>query len=267
MSTTPTPTTALQMEYSKVIVARFVTKRDGSPMHCVTCNAVLVQGTAYAAVATGSKAWHSYCPACAADCAVQIRGLFVRITELGAAIPQPVQDMVRDFLGAESRATFLLAKQALMTLRGEAGREVATERAANGLDLSSVPSGRYAVPGGDTRLKVKIDNVATGKWAGWTFVSDAAEYGRGKRYGSQRPGQNYRGDIEAELRTIAGDIAGAAAAWGHLTGTCTFCGLTLEDERSTSVGYGPICASKHGLPWGDEARRMTPGEYSASRFD
>jgi hypothetical protein len=246
MSTTPTPTTALQMEYSKVIVARFVTKRDGSPMHCVTCNAVLVQGTAYAAVATGSKAWHSYCPACAADCAVQIRGLFVRITELGAAIPQPVQDMVRDFLGAESRATFLLAKQALMTLRGEAGREVATERAANGLDLSSVPSGRYAVPGGDTRLKVKIDNVATGKWAGWTFVSDAAEYGKGKRYGNQKPGATYRGEIEAELRAIAADPQAAMAAYGHLTSTCGICGRPLEDADSVARGIGPICAARFG---------------------
>ena len=267
MSTTPTPTTALQMEYSKVITARFVTKRDGSPMHCVTCNAVLVQGTAYAAVATGSKAWHSYCPACAADCAVQIRGLFVRITELGAPIPQPVQDMVRDFLGAETRATFLLAKQALMTLRGEAGREVATERAANGLDLSSVPSGRYAVPGGDTRLKVKIDNVATGKWAGWVFVKDAAEYGQGRKYGSQRPGATYRGDIEAELRIIAADIAAAAATYGHLTSTCSFCARPLEDARSVAAGYGETCANNHGLPWGDTERRMLPGEYSASPFD
>ncbi len=29
------------------------------------------------------------------------------------------------------------------------------------------------------------------------------------------------------------------------------CGLDLTDERSTSAGYGPICAGKYGLPWGE----------------
>ena len=72
---------ALDAEYSRVITARFVTKRDGTPMHCVTCNAVLVQGTALAAV-NDAKQWHSYCPACAADWAVQIRGLFARLIEM-----------------------------------------------------------------------------------------------------------------------------------------------------------------------------------------
>jgi hypothetical protein len=52
------------------------------------------------------------------------------------------------------------------------------------------------------------------------------------------------------LRIIASDIAAAAAAYGHLTGKCTFCGLPLEDERSVSRGYGPKCATNHGLPWG-----------------
>jgi hypothetical protein len=244
-----TPTTALNAEYDRVIVAKFVTKRDGSAMHCVTCNAVLVQGTALAAV-NSQKQWHSYCPACAADMAVQIRGLFARLLEMSVAIPQSASDAVRAFLADENRATFLAAKHLLMGLRSEAGREARAEVLATGLDLSNVPSGRYAVPGGDTRLKVKIDNVAKGKWAGWVFVKDAAEYGEGKRYGSQRPGSMYKGQIEEALRAIAGDIAGAAAAWGHLTGTCTFCGLPLEDARSVAVGYGPTCATNHGLPWG-----------------
>lgn len=244
-------TTALDMEYARVITARFVTKRDGTAMHCVTCNVALVQGTALAAVTHDTKQWHSYCPDCAADCAVQIRGLFARLLQMSVDIPQSASDLVRAFLAAEGRDTFLAAKRVLMSLRADAGRERAAERQTNGLDLSSVPSGRYAVPGGDTRLKVKIDNVAkAGRWQGWVFVKDAAEYGEGKRYGSQKPGQMYRGQITEALRAIAGDIAGAAAAWGHLTGTCTFCGLPLEDERSVSVGYGPICATNHGLPWG-----------------
>lgn len=242
-------TAALNAEYIRVITAKFVTKRDGTAMHCVTCNAVLIHGTALAAV-NDAKQWHSYCPACAADMAVQIRGLYSRLLEMSVAIPTAASDAVRAFLADESRGTFLAAKRALMGLRSEAGREAREVVLANGLDLSAVPSGRYAVPGGDTRLKVKIDNVDTGKWAGWIFVKDAAEYGRETRYGSQKPGAMYQGQIIDALRAIAADIAGAAAAWGHLTDTCSFCGRPLEDERSVRAGYGETCANNHGLPWG-----------------
>lgn len=116
--------------------------------------------------------------------------------------------------------------------------------AQTGLDLSTIPSGRYAVPGGDTRLKVRIDGVAGGKWDGWVFVKDAAEYGQGQRYGSQRPGEMYRGKIEDALRAIAADPKAAMAAYGHLTGTCGVCGRHLEDETSIANGIGPVCAAK-----------------------
>jgi len=26
----------------------------------------------------------------------------------------------------------------------------------------------------------------------------------------------------------------------------------LDDERSVSVGYGPVCAGHYGLPWGEK---------------
>lgn len=116
-----------------------------------------------------------------------------------------------------------------------------------GLDLSSVPSGCYAVPGGDTRLKVKIDNVTDeGKWKGWVFVKDAAVYGEGKRYGSQRPNQNYKGDIEDVLRVIAANPAEASMAYGKLVGCCGVCGRPLENADSVARGIGPICAGKMG---------------------
>ncbi len=112
------------------------------------------------------------------------------------------------------------------------------------LDLSHVPSGLYAVPGGDTRLKVQIDNVREGKWDGWVFVKDAAVYGEGRRYGSQKPGQYYKGQITDVLRTIAADPMAAAAAYGQLTGTCGRCGRPLEDEGSVARGIGPVCTTK-----------------------
>lgn len=42
-----------------------------------------------------------------------------------------------------------------------------------------------------------------------------------------------------------------AARFGAVTGSCIFCMRTLTDERSITVGYGPICADHNGLPWGE----------------
>jgi Family of unknown function (DUF6011) len=57
--------------------------------------------------------------------------------------------------------------------------------------------------------------------------------------------------IASALIALANDPAKAASDYGHMTGSCCFCGKTLTDERSTSVGYGPICAGHFNLPWGD----------------
>lgn len=54
------------------------------------------------------------------------------------------------------------------------------------------------------------------------------------------------------LREMARHPAEAAAKYGKLTGRCCFCSKHLEDEKSTSVGYGPVCAKNWGLPWGSK---------------
>lgn len=113
------------------------------------------------------------------------------------------------------------------------------------IDLSTLPSGYYAVPGGDTRLKVRIAHGKPGtKWEGWTFVSDGAEYGQRTNYGSQRPGQAYQGKIRDALKAIVAEPFEAQAAYGKLTGTCGACGRHLEDETSIALGIGPICRNK-----------------------
>ena len=143
-------TSALDTEstYSRVIEARFVTQRDGSPMHCMTCNAVLVAGQAAAAV-TADRSWHSYCADCAASYAAQIRGLFARIREMGVEADEPTTDAVRAFVTAESTATFMAAKQALMNVRSEAGKAakaalVAEQVAALGEDEDYVGLALFA---------------------------------------------------------------------------------------------------------------------------
>lgn len=64
--------------------------------------------------------------------------------------------------------------------------------------------------------------------------------------------------IVARLQEFATDPAHVAADHGRLTGHCSFCNIPLTDERSTGVGYGPICADHYGLPWG-----ARPEEFGA----
>ena len=62
--------------------------------------------------------------------------------------------------------------------------------------------------------------------------------------------------VRGGMRLLAGAhrlTADEAAAIGALTHHCVFCSRELTDDgegRSVEVGYGPICARKHGLPWG-----------------
>lgn len=57
--------------------------------------------------------------------------------------------------------------------------------------------------------------------------------------------------VAARLAAFATNPAAVAAEHGRLTGRCCFCNRHLEDERSTAVGYGPVCADHFGLPWGE----------------
>ncbi|HEY2154451.1 MAG TPA: DUF6011 domain-containing protein [Isosphaeraceae bacterium] len=95
------------------------------------------------------------------------------------------------------------------------------------------------------------------RYAGSIAVSNGKKYGdpAGVFYGYLRP--DGRWDERASdaqvtdlLRRLAADPVGVAGEYGRLSGNCCFCRLSLTDERSVAVGYGPICADKWGLPWG-----------------
>lgn len=63
--------------------------------------------------------------------------------------------------------------------------------------------------------------------------------------------QDHPGLVEM-LRRLALEPSKVAAEYGKLLGVCCFCGRHLEDPKSTSVGYGPVCAKTWGnLPWGE----------------
>lgn len=59
-------------------------------------------------------------------------------------------------------------------------------------------------------------------------------------------------DLTADMKVNATQ----ATMFGKLWGRCVFCSRLLTDERSFSVGYGPTCAEKNGLPWGEPSKPL-----------
>lgn len=57
--------------------------------------------------------------------------------------------------------------------------------------------------------------------------------------------------VTSRLVALASDPVRVASEHGRLTGRCMFCNLHLTDSRSTAIGYGPVCATHYGLPWGE----------------
>jgi hypothetical protein len=74
----------------------------------------------------------------------------------------------------------------------------------------------------------------------------AGRFTNGLFYASREVPSN----IAALLSEIMANPLQRAIEVGRTTGNCCFCARDLTDERSTSVGYGPICAGHYGLPWG-----------------
>jgi hypothetical protein len=62
-------------------------------------------------------------------------------------------------------------------------------------------------------------------------------------------------EVEREfLARLSSDPIGFMAECSKDVGRCCYCPQPLEDARSKKMGYGPICAKRWGLPWGDDRR-------------
>lgn len=112
----------------------------------------------------------------------------------------------------------------------------------NDEDLKLYVSGeRSSMPG--------VVNVTSGDgemWYGRIFEDGSWEHS-GRADPAKLPA------VEEGLRQFAADPEGVAAAHGRLTGNCCFCSSPLKDERSITVGYGPVCAKRFSLRWGNRS--------------
>lgn len=87
-------------------------------------------------------------------------------------------------------------------------------------------------------------------------ITDGGPFGSNKWYGRvqedgswELPNKEYPeiADIAKLLQKLGDAPEQTAAEYGALTGYCCFCNRKLEDEKSTAVGFGPVCAEKWGL--------------------
>lgn len=110
---------------------------------------------------------------------------------------------------------------------------------------------------------------AKSRYPGCIHVTDGGKYGSNVYCGRLTPSGDFiaaracegREDVLATLKRFAENPAEVATEYGRLTGSCCFCRKDLTDERSTEVGYGPVCADHFGLPWGNK-RKPTQAEVT-----
>lgn len=87
-------------------------------------------------------------------------------------------------------------------------------------------------------------------------VTDGKPFFENQWYGAIQPDGIFRtardagSHILSTLRALEADPVAVATQHGVATGECCFCARELSTKESRSVGYGPICADRFGLPWG-----------------
>lgn len=87
-------------------------------------------------------------------------------------------------------------------------------------------------------------------------ITDGGRYGENTWYGKIttagvfEPSRVNDTEVREFLITMSENPTQVAADYGHKTGNCCFCSRGLTDERSTMVGYGPVCADNYDLVWG-----------------
>lgn len=112
---------------------------------------------------------------------------------------------------------------------------------------------------------IKLQLSRTGnrsRFPGSINITDGRPYGDNTWYGrivdgEFTPSKSCTDQVIEILKSLDSDPVEVMANHGHRNGECGFCGKELTDERSTEVGYGPVCAKSWNLPWGSVAKTQT----------
>lgn len=107
-----------------------------------------------------------------------------------------------------------------------------------------------------TKVVLRFSGGQFGK-PSYIGITDNASYHEGRRYfgridldGRFTKAWQATPEVLKLINQLAEDPVGLAKLYGLKTSTCCFCARPLETSESVTMGYGPICAEKFGLPWG-----------------
>lgn len=107
---------------------------------------------------------------------------------------------------------------------------------------------RMNLAGSKARVAGSVNVTSAGSFDARTW------YGRIHPDGRFEPARNGSPAWVTEaLQQFNADPATMARLQGQRYGACCFCRRELTTNESLAVGYGPICAEKFGLPWGEVA--------------
>ena len=108
------------------------------------------------------------------------------------------------------------------------------------------------------------------KRPGTVSVTDGARYGMSGRYfgsidlsGNFHEGGSCCDEVRDLLTALAAHPDRVAGQHGVATGSCCFCSRPLSTKESRSVGYGPDCADRYGLPWGAVSAEVEAADAEA----
>ena len=97
---------------------------------------------------------------------------------------------------------------------------------------------------------LKFQRISRGKNEGAVSITHNRDYiGRINRNGTVVTFNGWNDSCDDVLDMVRLDPIQALRNEGHAHGRCAFCNRALDDERSTTNGYGPVCAKNFGLPW------------------
>lgn len=125
----------------------------------------------------------------------------------------------------------------------------------------------FVIQGQSNTVVLKL--VGSGANAGCVNASSSKRFGEGVWYGRIDRDGRWVGNGREEnlarrcakfLAAFVEDPARVGKASAKLTGACCFCSKTLTTIESRTAGYGPICAARYGLPWGEKAAEMERSE-------
>lgn len=145
-------------------------------------------------------------------------------------------------LGVPHAASAVIAVDGVLDLFAQAKKKLKFPKLRlailHGIPVTlSLAGGKAAHP---DSVNVKVD----GEWIGRVLADGTVNLYRGQPY--------LKDAVVSLLVELAADPVHVAANYGKMTSHCCFCHRPLSDDRSLDVGYGPVCATNWGLPWGVE---------------